>query len=357
VTIETRVPASTLTPMLPEPAADAASKLEQVVIEGNLAGLTPTQRVMYYRAVCDSVGLNPLTKPFEYITLNGKLTLYARAEATAQLRKLRLINITQLERSMNDALGLYIVTAHGRDGEGREDLATGAVSVAGLKGETLANAIMKAETKAKRRLTLSLAGLGMLDELEADSVPGAWRADVDVETGEIAAASVERLSLEERIAAQAEAISAGPVEPAPAPTTGSDEAGSGPGTGVETGPASGLDATASPPRSASAPVGAGEPVTAEPAVDAEPAAIASPRRPSTTAEGLGTGEAQEAEAGSAVTAGLSAGALRDWLRSNLIGISEARKVAKAAFGIDEIDKLTDAQRGELVELLRGQATE
>jgi hypothetical protein len=54
-----------------------------------------------------------------------------------------------------------------------------------LKGETKANAMMKAETKAKRRLTLSMAGLGMLDESEIDSINGAQRVDVDPETGEI----------------------------------------------------------------------------------------------------------------------------------------------------------------------------
>ena len=49
----------------------------------------------------------------------------------------------------------------------------GAVNIAGLKGEAYANAIMKAETKAKRRATLDLLGLGVLDESEADSIPNA----------------------------------------------------------------------------------------------------------------------------------------------------------------------------------------
>jgi hypothetical protein len=51
----------------------------------------------------------------------------------------------------------------------------GAVAIAGLKGEALANALMKAETKAKRRVTLSISGLGMLDETEAEDLPGAQR--------------------------------------------------------------------------------------------------------------------------------------------------------------------------------------
>jgi hypothetical protein len=40
------------------------------------------------------------------------------------------------------------------------------VNIEGLKGEALANALMKAETKAKRRATLSAVGLGMMDESE-----------------------------------------------------------------------------------------------------------------------------------------------------------------------------------------------
>jgi hypothetical protein len=45
--------------------------------------------------------------------------------------------------------------------------------VGGLKGEALANAEMKAVTKAKRRLTLSICGLGWLDETEISTVPDA----------------------------------------------------------------------------------------------------------------------------------------------------------------------------------------
>jgi hypothetical protein len=39
-----------------------------------------------------------------------------------------------------------------------------------LKGDALANALMKPETKAKRRVTLSIAGLGWLDETELETI-------------------------------------------------------------------------------------------------------------------------------------------------------------------------------------------
>jgi hypothetical protein len=60
-----------------------------------------------------------------------------------------------------------------QDKHGRTDIARGAVNISGLKGEMLANAMMKAETKAKRRATLSICGLGLLDEVEVETIPGA----------------------------------------------------------------------------------------------------------------------------------------------------------------------------------------
>jgi hypothetical protein len=159
------------------------SVVEQVVVLGDLARLTSAQRVEYYRRVCDSIGLNPLTRPFDYLILNGKLILYANKGASEQLRSKRGISIEKVEREAIE--DLFVVTAYGRDRTGRVDSSIGAVPFDNLRGETKANAMMKAETKAKRRLTLSMAGLGMLDESEIDSINGAQRVDVDPETGEI----------------------------------------------------------------------------------------------------------------------------------------------------------------------------
>ena len=64
----------------------APEVLEQVLIGGDLAQLTEAQRLAYYRAVCQSLGLNPLSKPFEYLWLNGKLRLYALRDCADQLR-------------------------------------------------------------------------------------------------------------------------------------------------------------------------------------------------------------------------------------------------------------------------------
>lgn len=159
------------------------SVIEKVVIQGDLSQLTPQQRVNYYRNVCESVGLNHFTNPLAYVSFQGKLTLYAKKDCTEQLRKIHGVSIEGLEGKIVD--DLYIVKAKAKDKNGRCDESTGAVVIGHLKGDNKANAIMKAETKAKRRVTLSICGMGWADESEIDSIPGASLVDVDPSTGEI----------------------------------------------------------------------------------------------------------------------------------------------------------------------------
>ncbi len=146
-----------------------SNAIEQVLVQGNLASLNTGQRVEYYNQTCSSLGLNPLTKPFEYITLNGKLTLYAKKDCTDQLR--RIFNVSVEIKKTETIHGVHIVTAKATLPNGRTDESTGAVMVQNLQGDKLANALMKTETKAKRRVTLSVCGLGMLDETETETIP------------------------------------------------------------------------------------------------------------------------------------------------------------------------------------------
>jgi len=150
--------------------------VEQVIIKGDLSQLSPAERVSYYRAVCDSIGLNPLTKPFGYINLKGKLTLYAYKDATDQLRKINRISIGKPDIAFQD--DLIIVSVAARDPQGREDSDIGVVRKSDMQGD-VANALMKAVTKAKRRVTLSLCGLGWLDETEVETIPDAKRVSID----------------------------------------------------------------------------------------------------------------------------------------------------------------------------------
>ena len=152
-----------------------ANIVEAVITSGDLNQLSPDQRVSYYKAVCESMGLNPLTHPFSYIKLSGGLKLYARREATDQLRRIYGVSTTITDRRTED--DIYIVTALATDKHGRTDESIGAVPLGNTKGEARANAIMRAETKAKRRATLALVGLGWLDETEVESIPDAVLMD------------------------------------------------------------------------------------------------------------------------------------------------------------------------------------
>ncbi len=76
------------------PRPPLSEAIEKVLIAGDLAPLTSEQRVAYYHEVCQSVGLNPLTRPFDYLTFQGKTQLYVKAAATDQLRRLHGVAIT-----------------------------------------------------------------------------------------------------------------------------------------------------------------------------------------------------------------------------------------------------------------------
>jgi hypothetical protein len=157
---------------MPATTAPEGDVMESVIAKGDLAKLTPDERVRYYNSVCRSLGLNTLTNPFAYITLNGKLTLYATRACTDQLRKINGISLEIVSRTISDDILTVHVKARTPDGRVDEDL--GAVAFPSmLKGEARANAELKAVTKAKRRATLSICGLGWLDETEIDDIPAA----------------------------------------------------------------------------------------------------------------------------------------------------------------------------------------
>lgn len=150
---------------------DKSAAIEAALVQGDLSKLSTEERISYYTRTCESLELNPLTKPFEYLNLNGKLVLYALKGATDQLRKIQNVSVNIVGR---EQVGdVYVVTARATLPSGRTDESTGAVAIGKTTGEALANLYMKCETKAKRRVTLSICGLGMLDETEVESIPSA----------------------------------------------------------------------------------------------------------------------------------------------------------------------------------------
>jgi hypothetical protein len=148
-----------------------------LALNGDISELSSPQRVMYYNAYCESLGLNPLTKPFDILVLKGKTVMYANKECAAQLRELKGVNIDAIHTEQQG--DMYIVIVKGHDKSGKTDCDLAAVTTKNLQGESLCNAMMKATTKAKRRLTLSLCGLGSLDETEIESIKSMEQKDVE----------------------------------------------------------------------------------------------------------------------------------------------------------------------------------
>src|SRR5208282_1211833 len=87
-----------------KPVLTLAEGVEKVLIGGDLSPLTPEQRVDYYKKVCLSLGINPLTNPFAYILYKerdedeGKLALYALRACTDQLRKIHGVTVVSCKR-------------------------------------------------------------------------------------------------------------------------------------------------------------------------------------------------------------------------------------------------------------------
>jgi hypothetical protein len=149
--------------------------MQNLISGGDCSRLTPSQKSAYYVARCEAAGLDPRAQPFAFMRLNGKETLYALKAASDQLAAKHGVRLTIVSQATEDGIRVVTVRAEAKDGRVTEEI--GALPIKDLKGEALANALMKCVTKAKRRAVLSLCGLGMLDETETETIPGAIAAE------------------------------------------------------------------------------------------------------------------------------------------------------------------------------------
>ena len=158
--------------------------LAKLIMTGDLKSLTPDQKVQVYIARCNSLGLDVRAQPFEVINFKGVEKLYPKKEAAEQLRRIHGISTKVVDETTTPE-GILRVTIKAWDRHGREDEEIAAVFVKGLQGPDLANAMMKVISKAKRRVTLSMCGLGAMAEVEEDDPEIFRRSAIDPETGEI----------------------------------------------------------------------------------------------------------------------------------------------------------------------------
>jgi hypothetical protein len=141
------------------------SAKEQIILGGDLTSLTAVERVHYYLELCSYLGLDAIAHPFDYIKSKGRLSLYINAAGTAQLRKLHNVSLRIIKREVIE--DVYIVTVLALCTNDRSEESSGMISIAELKGEDKCNAMLKAETKAKRRATLSVCGLGWVADTDS----------------------------------------------------------------------------------------------------------------------------------------------------------------------------------------------
>jgi len=164
-----------------ENPANTAALVASLVLNGDISGLDPSQKAVYYVQRCRQLGLDPASKPFQVLKLNGKEILYTDKGAADQLAKLHHVTRRITDGPRVHKIGsremLYCVCeASTPDGRSEMDVAT-------LPIGDLDNALMKLVTKAKRRATLAILGLGCLDESELSTIPDrviGERVDVDL---------------------------------------------------------------------------------------------------------------------------------------------------------------------------------
>lgn len=171
----------------------SAEELRKAVIfslskAGDLSCLSDDERAAHYNSLAKDLGINPLTKPFDYLRLNGKLVLYVNKGGTDQLAARHNITRTLIDGPVEIVVGgtkMVKAVCEATLPNGRRE-----VSVATVPMTDPLNVYMRAETKAKRRGTLSILGLGMLDETEVRDIAASEKAEVP----EVLEATTARLS-------------------------------------------------------------------------------------------------------------------------------------------------------------------
>ena len=152
---------------------DEISGIMAAVADGNVSKLNASQKLQYLHAYCKSLGLNPLSNPIQFTKLNGREIPYATKNATDQLRQIHHVSCEVLNQDLDRDAGLVTVRVRLTTPDGRTDEDVGVVPLPKGNGEAVGNAILKCVSKAKRRATLSMFGLGCIDELEVAAVKAA----------------------------------------------------------------------------------------------------------------------------------------------------------------------------------------
>lgn len=140
----------------------------------NLERLSEEQRAQYLRDFSEHLGLPPDLNALDLIWMDDdnksglrKLVVYCRKGTADLLRDIHQVQVKSLEQLTIP--GCVAFKATGVNKTDRQEIAVGAHDSEGLRGARLASAVMTAQTRACRRLTIQFAGGGMLDESEVNA--------------------------------------------------------------------------------------------------------------------------------------------------------------------------------------------
>jgi hypothetical protein len=148
--------------------------VESLVVAGDISRLGSEERAWYYKRRCEDLGIDVASKPFDVLRLNGKEVLYLNKSGTDQLARIhrvtrRIVEGPCLKVIEGTKLAYAKCEASTPDGRTEECVAT-------IPWNDPAMALMKVETKAKRRATIAITGAGALDESEVDDIPAGERS-------------------------------------------------------------------------------------------------------------------------------------------------------------------------------------
>lgn len=138
----------------------------------DLESLNETQRQDYLKAVCKHMGVPDNLNLVALIRQDdgegpARLVAYAKRGATENVRNNLQINVISLTSQVVAGSIVFTATAVSKK-TGRQEISTGSKYIEGATGKFLDDAIMTAQTRALRRVTLQFVGAGVLDESEVN---------------------------------------------------------------------------------------------------------------------------------------------------------------------------------------------
>lgn len=179
--------------MIPQELAPQKAAIAEYFRSGNVAQLDTMGKDFVLQKLCQRYDLDPILRPFELISFQGQSKFYLTASATNQLAAqkdlTREVLSLEIDTERNIAKCVVKVSApSGRVETGsayislerfeQDKNAPGGIKKVTASGETLANALAKLETKAKRRVTMAFFGVPENSVEDESTMPESPRATV-----------------------------------------------------------------------------------------------------------------------------------------------------------------------------------